>query len=435
LDFKVKDLDNCKKEIDATLTYEELKPHFEKALLKYKQKVSIPGFRKGKAPLQMVKKLYGDSVEYTALEDIANKEFKKYIVDNKVNIIDFGKMTDMDYKPKEKFTFKIEFEVTPEVVVGNYKNLELTKVKNVIDDTIVEEEIQSSRMRLAQFEIDGQALDDDYKITVDIQALDDSGNIIVGESQKDMPIFLNNRDLFPEFREGLKNIKEEEERVIDTKDANDKPKKIKVTCQKVEKIVLPEINVEFIKKVTGKEDIKDEKEFRKFMKGEIESAYDNISEQTMKNDIVSELIKLNEVKVPDTFVNSILDQYVKDYKIRFPKNYSFKDFKEDEFKKEKRVDAIRQAKWFLIREKLIEMEKFKVSDEDLKEVAKKNAKTYNMPVDKLMNSYKTNEDVKIKILNDKVMNFLIENANVTEKEEIRKSEAKKKANPKKNLNK
>ncbi|MFC2092545.1 trigger factor [Bacteroidota bacterium] len=431
MDFKVKDLDNCKKEIDATLTYDELKPHFEKALLKYKQKVTIPGFRKGKAPLQMVKKLYGDSVEYTALEDIAGEEFKKYVIDNEVKIIDFGKMTDMDYKPKEKFTFKIEFEISPDVVIENYKNLELTKVKNVIDDSIVEEEIQSSRMRLAQFEIDGQALDDDYKITVDIQALDDSGNIIVGESQKDVPILLNNRDLFPEFREGLKEIKEEEERVIDTKDANDKQKKIRVACKKVEKIVLPEMDEEFIKKVTGKDDIKDEKEFRKYMKGEIETAYDNISEQTLRNDIVSEMIKLNDVKVPDKFVNSIMDQYVQDYKMRFPKNYNFKDFKEDEFRKEKRVDAIRQAKWFLMREKLIEMEKFEVSDEDLKEVAEKNAKTYNMPVDKLISAYKKNEDVKIKILNDKVMDFLIENANVKEKEEIRKSETKQKTKSKK----
>lgn len=431
MDFKVKDLDNCKKEIDATLTYDELKPHFEKALLKYKQKVTIPGFRKGKAPLQMVKKLYGDSVEYTALEDIAGEEFKKYIIDNEVKIIDFGKMTDMDYKPKEKFTFKIEFEVSPDVVIENYKNLELTKVKNVVDDSIVEEEIQSSRMRLAQFEIDGQALDDDYKITVDIQALDDSGNIIVGESQKDMPIFLNNRDLFPEFREGLKEIKEDEERVIDTKDANDKPKKIKVTCTKVEKIVLPELDEEFIKKVTGKDDIKDEKEFREFMKGEIVTAYDNISEQTLRNDIVSEMIKLNDVKVPDKFVNSIMDQYVQDYKMRFPKNYNFKDFNEDEFRKEKRVDAIRQAKWFLIREKLIEMEKFEVSDDDLKKVAEKNANMYNMPVDKLISAYKKNEDVKIKTLNDKVMDFLIENASVTEKEEIRKSDTEQKTKSKK----
>ena len=424
LDFKVKDLDNCKKEIDATLTYEELKPHFEKALLEYRQKVTVPGFRKGKAPLQMVKKLYGDSVEYTALEDIAGEEFKKYIIDNEVRIVDFGKMTDLDYKPKEKFTFKIEFEVSPEVVIENYKNLDLTSVKNVIDDSIVEEEIQISRMRLAQFEIDGQALDDDYKLTVDIQALDDSGNIIVGESQKDVTLYLNSRDVFPEFREGLKNIKEDEERVIISKDANDKPKKIKFTCKKVEKIVLPEINEELYKKVTGKEDIKDEKEFRKFVRSEIEATYNSFSELTLKNDIVSEMIKLNDVKVPDKFVNTIMDEYVQDYKKRFPKNYNFKDFKEDEFRKEKRVDAIRQAKWYMIREKLIEMEKFEVSDDDLKKAAEKNAKSYNMPVDKLLSAYKKNENIQTKILNDKVMNFLLENANVTEKEEIRKSETK-----------
>jgi len=157
LDLKLKDLDNCKKEFDATLTYEELKPHFEKALLKYKQKVTIPGFRKGKAPMKMIERQYGESIEYSALEDIANEVFKKYILDKKIEILDVGRLKDMDYKPKEVFTFQIEFEVRPEVVVENYKNLELTRTVNEIDDSLVDEEIQNLRMRFAQYEIDGQA--------------------------------------------------------------------------------------------------------------------------------------------------------------------------------------------------------------------------------------------------------------------------------------
>ncbi|MCX6166244.1 MAG: trigger factor family protein [Ignavibacteriae bacterium] len=84
MEVNIKDLENCKKEFEATLSYEELTPHFEKAITKYRQKVQIPGFRKGKAPINMVKKMYGDSIEYSALEDITEEEFIKYIIENKI---------------------------------------------------------------------------------------------------------------------------------------------------------------------------------------------------------------------------------------------------------------------------------------------------------------------------------------------------------------
>lgn len=426
MDLKLKDLDNCKKEFDATLTYEDLKPHFEKALLKYKQKVTIPGFRKGKAPMKMIERQYGESVEYSALEDIANEVFMKYILDKKIEILDIGRLKDMDYKPKEVFTFQIEFEVRPEVVVENYKNLELTRTVNEIDDSLVDEEIQNLRMRFAQYEIDGQALDNEYRLTVDMQNLDDGGNIIIGESQKDVPVYLGDKNMFPEFKEGLKNIKEDEKRIIETIGKDDKPKKVQITCKKVEKIVFPELNEEFFKKVTAKDEIKTEEEFRDFVRKDIETAYKNVSEQAFRNDVIHELVKLNDVKVPDLIINNILDNNVQHYKEQFPKNYNFKDFKEDEFRKEKRPEAIVQAKWFLMREKLVEIEKLEVSDDDYKKIAEENSEKYNIPVDKLIETYKKNEELKNQILSNKVMDFLIENAKVTEKKEVRKAERNKK---------
>ena len=428
MDLKLKDLDGCKKEFDATLTYEDLKPHFEKALQKYRQKVTIPGFRKGKAPLKMIERQYGDSIEYSALEDIANEVFKKYILDKKVEILDVGRLKDMDYKPKEKFTFQIEFEVRPEVVVENYKNIELTRTVNEIDDSIVDEEIQNLRMRFAQYEIDGQALDNEYRLTVDIQNLDDGGNIIIGESQKDVPVYLGDKNMFPEFKEGLKNIKEEEQRIIETKGKDDKPKKVQMTCKKVEKIVYPDLNEEFFKKVTSKDEIKTEKEFRDFVRKDIETAYKDVSERAFRDDVIHELVKLNDVSVPDLIINNVLDNYVQHYKEQFPKNYNFKDFKEDEFRKQKKAEAIVQAKWFLIREKLIEMEKFKVTDDDYKKIAEENSEKYNIPVDKLIETYKNNDELTNQILSNKVMDFLIENAKVKEKKEVRKAEGPKKVN-------
>jgi trigger factor len=241
-----------------------------------------------------------------------------------------------------------------------------------------------------------------------------------------MPIYLGDKNMFPEFKEGLKNIKEDEERIIETKGKDDKPKKVQVTCKKVEKIVFPELNEEFFKKVTAKDEIKTEEEFRDFVRKDIETAYKDISERAFRDDVIHEMVKLNEVSVPDLIVNNVLDNYVQHYKEQFPKNYNFKDFKEDEFRNQKRPEAIVQAKWFLMREKLVEIEKLEASDEDYKKIAEENSKKYNIPVDKLIETYKKNEELKNQILSNKVMDFLIENAKVTEKKEVRKAAGNKK---------
>jgi len=424
LDLKLNELENSKKELAAELTYEELTPHFDKAIESYRKKANIPGFRKGKAPLNMIKKLYGEGIEYSALEDIANEIFVKYIVDNKLELLSKGAITDLDYKPKEKLIFKVEFEVMPEIKVDDYKGLELKKTKYIIDDSLVDDEIQYHKFRNATNEIDGVASDDNYIITVDLQNLDEAGNILIGQSQKDLKIYLGNPEIFPEFKEGFKGIKEDEVKIIDSKNSEGAPKKVQVTCTKIEKIVYPEMNEEFFKKVTGKEDIKTEEEFRSEIKGELQKIYDGISNRKLDSEVISEMIKRNDVPAPEKYVDAILSGMIDDYKHQFPKHQLPKDFNAEEFKKERRVDAIIQAKWYLIREKLIETDDLKVEEDDYKKIAEENATKYNIPADKLIEAYKENEDVKMKILNDKVLDKIISNAKIEEIAELKKKEEK-----------
>lgn len=424
MDLQLNELENTKKELTAELSYEELTPHFDKALESYKKKATIPGFRKGKAPLNMIRKLYGDGIEYSALEDVANEIFVKYIVDNKLQLLSKGAITDLDYKPKEKFIFKVVFEIMPEINVDDYKGLELKKTKYLIDDSLVEDEIQYHKFRNATNEMDGIASDDNYIITVDLQNLDEAGNILIGQSQKDLKIYLGNPEIYPEFKEGFRGIKEGEVRIIDSKNAEGGLKKVQVTCSKIEKIVYPEMNEEFFQKVTGKEGIKSEDEFRNEIRGELQKIYDGISDRKLDSEVITEMIKRNDVPAPEKYVEAILSGMIDDYKHQFQKHQLPKDFNAEEFKKEKRVDAILQAKWYLIREKLIETDELKVEEEDYKKIAEENATKYNIPPDKLIEAYKENEDVKMKILNDKVLDKIISNAKIEEVEELKKKEEK-----------
>lgn len=423
MEINIKDLENCKKEFEATLSYEELTPHFEKAIAKYRQKVQIPGFRKGKAPLNMVKKLYGDSIEYSALEDITEEIFLKYITENSVKMIGKGTLKDIDYKPKEKLLVKVEFEVAPEIVLENYKNLDLTRTKYIVDDSLIDEELVYMNLKYAQYEIDGQAMDDEYMVTFDSQEVDSANNPIIGNSQKDIRVYLGSRHLEKDYKEGLEGIRENEERIITVKNpANNESQRLQIKATKIEKIIRPEMNEETFKKFTNRDDVKSEEELRNVIKEEIQKAYDNVSDKKLKDVALGELIKSNDIPVPDFFVNAILDDYVHQHKHQHEKHDHMKEFNEEDFRKEHRADAIFNAKWYMIKEKIVELEKIELNDDDYIKAVEESAKRYNIPADKLIEVYKANDDFKGQLLADKVLDFIIKNSNVQEVEEVKKAE-------------
>ncbi|MDQ1265567.1 MAG: Trigger factor [Bacteroidota bacterium] len=421
MDTNIKNLENCKRELEAALEYHELIPHFEKALADYKKNVTIPGFRKGKAPLQMIKKMYGEAIEYRALEDIANNVFRDFIVDNKVPMIGTGSITDLDYKPGEKMIFKVEYEIKPDIQLENYKDIELTKVKYIIDNSLVDDELQYLKFKNAAFELDGQALDTEYMITVDTNDIDESGNVIDGKDETGLKFYLGSPYLAKEYADALTGIKENEEKIIETKDKQGEARKLKLKCVKIEKIIYPEMNEESFKKFTGKDDIKSEDDLMIYLKDEISKAYNDMTEQSIRSKVVQEIVKLNEVSVPDRYVDAILQDYVADYKKQHAGHKHEHEFNEEEFIHQNRADAVFSGKWFLIKEKLIEIEKIEVNDDDIMKFSEESAKNYNIPAEKLFEIYSGNEEIKNTVLNRKVIDFLIENAKITEKEEIKKS--------------
>lgn len=419
MDIKINVLENCKRELEAELSFEELIPHFENGLKKYRKKLVIPGFRKGKAPLDMVKKLYNDAAEYDSLEDIANEVFKNYIQENKIALFGTGSITELNYKPKERLNLKIQFEIFDEVSLENLDKIEVTKTKLVIDDSLVEEELDYIKLQNAAFEIDGQATDELYRVTVDSQELDADGNPIEGKSEKDLLFYLNSDFLSKDYRKGLKGIKENETRILDTTNREGEKVKLQLTCTKVEKIIYPELNEENIKKFSNNPEIKTIEEFKSFLKVEIEKAYNNQEEEKFKDSLTSEAIKISDIKIPEQYseqlLNILLENHKKEHKgHKHPIN-------EEEYKNKHRGQAIFTGKWFALKSKILETEKFEITDSDYEKFAQKISAQYNIPVDRLVEMYKKNEEVRDTIINDKIVDYLASKAKVTEIEEVKKS--------------
>lgn len=415
MEFKVNKLDEVKQEVEFEVSYADLAPYFEKAYKKYQKKAEIPGFRKGKAPVSMLKRMYGDMIEQGSLEDVSNEIYRQYLEDNHVHSLGEAALVDMDYEPKQLFKFKVKYEVKPEIKLAEYKGIEVTKTLHPIDEKMIDEEIKYIQSKHVTYEEAPIADGDEFTVTMDVQKLDETGVDIIGERDKDVRFYLNDPQINREFKEQLEGVTVGEERVlILPSQEEDKKEKYRVNCTKIEKVVFPELNEEFFEKIYKGGEIKTGAEFRERVKKDLEGIYKNIGDQEIRNNIVSELIKLNDVTAPDALVENILDSYIEDTKNQSPKRQLPPNFDEAEFRKTKRTDAILQVKWYLIRDKIIETEKIEVTDKDIEPVIEEDAKKYNLPVDKLKKIYENNQDVKYRVLDDKLMSFLIENAKIKE---------------------
>jgi trigger factor len=417
MEFKVNKVDEVKREVEIEITYADLTPFFEKAYTKFQKKAEIPGFRKGKAPISMLKRMYGDMIEQGSLEDVANDLYKKYLDDNHVHPLGEAALVDMDYEQKSLFKFKVKYEVKPELNLADYKGIEVSKTIHKIDEKNIDEEVKYMQSKHVTYEEAEKADGDEFTVTMDVQKLDDTGIEIIGQRDKDVKFYLNDPQINREFKEQLEGIAKGEERVLMLPgQEEEKIEKYKVFASKIEKVIFPELNEEFFKTIYKDADVKTTEEFRNRVKEDLEGIYKNISDQEVRNNVVNELIKLNDVTAPDALVENILTSYIEDVKNQNPKRQLPPDFNEEEYRKTKRVDAILQVKWYLIRDKIIELEKIEVTDADLEPVIEADAKKYNLPVDKIRKVYENNQEIKYRILDDKLMEFLIANAKIKEVE-------------------
>ncbi len=122
MDSKINDISSSEKELEVTLSYDEIKEEIEAEVKKQTKKIQIPGFRKGKVPLPMIKKMYGDALEYEASEKVANARFWKAAEEQNLNPIGRPALKDIKFTPGSDLFFKVQFETIPLLNIENYKN-------------------------------------------------------------------------------------------------------------------------------------------------------------------------------------------------------------------------------------------------------------------------------------------------------------------------
>ena len=405
MEAALKTLTECDQEIAFSLSPEELLPHFEEAYKKAAPSIEIKGFRKGKVPISLIKKFYGESVEADAIDDIANETFKKTIEEKKIQPIGTPTMVDMKYKRGEPLTFTIKYEVKPSITLKEYKDIPLDKLVHRVSEEEIAAEIQRLRHINATFE-EAQKVDGvEYLVTVDLQDTDESGTPLVGQKREGMKIYLDEPSTEQEIKDALKAAE-----VGGVYRANFEHKhddhthkvNVQLTVKKIEKVIHPEFNDEFVKKVTN-EKFSSAEPFRKELAADLERYWNERTEKKLVDDLTNELVRRHEFAVPEALVKSITDSYIEELKNQQKNKQLPRNFEEQKYRDAVRPSAIWQAKWMLVREQILEKEKIAITDADVDSLADEESKRLGIDKARLVDFYKTSETASERILNDKLI--------------------------------
>lgn len=422
MQFNVFDISSSEKEVEIKLTYNEIKDEIEKEVKKESKKIQIPGFRKGKVPVNMIKKFYGDALEYEASEKVANNWFWKTAEEKDLKPIGRPSMIDLKFEPGQELSFKVKYEIMPSLELKDYKNLSLEVPEFKVKDIEVEKEIDYILHSKSTTEVTDIVGDDDnYILDVEAQRIDDSGNPFEGSSTEKFHLHLNDEKVHPDIKVNARGKKVgdtftfsfrnetniEEDPVAEKSTSEEFSYNFKIL--EIKKIILPELNEEFIKDITkGKSN--NESEFREAIKKDIQNYYDERMDEIVRGKLISEIVKNNEFVPPSTLVSNVLEEYIKNEEEQAKKN-KIKNFNREEVKQRLIKSAENEVKWYLIRNQIIKNENIEVTDDELTELAQKDSERTGISIDKLINYYKSSNQVE-RELDKKLFDFLKTNNNI-----------------------
>ena len=337
--------------------------------------MELKGFRKGKAPLPMMKKLYGEAIEHEALDDIANTFYHQAMEERNIHPIGRPSMVDMDFKRGERFQFRIEYEVKPPVELKTYKGIAVERLVHTVTDQEVDEEIDQLRKANSTTAPAEAVTDDEHIVTADVQELDEAGTPLIGRKSTGVRFYLADHSLATEINDALRSATVGQPVQVtyeSTHDDHDHTAHLSITAKKIEKVKLPPYDEALVKKVTGNGESSPE-EFSASIRADLERYWSERSEAKVADDIASEIVRQHEFNVPDSLVEAILDSYVEELRDRSRDRNLPAGFDEKKFREERRVYAVWQAKWMILKERIAEAEKIEVTDADLEKVAEDEA--------------------------------------------------------------
>lgn len=426
MNCKVEKTENANEvKLEITIEAEKFENAMKKVYFQNAKYFNIPGFRKGKAPMNIVEKYYGAQIFYEdAFNDVATEAYEEALEENKIEVVS---RPEVDIKQMEKgkdVIFTAVVQTKPEVELGKYKGIELKKIEYTVEDKDIEHELghmQEHNSRLIS--VDDRALEKGDIATIDFEGFVD-GVAFEGGKAEGHELEIGSGAFIPGFEDQLIGMKIDEEKEINvtfpkeyfSKDLAGKEAMFKVKLHEIKKKELPKLDDEFAKDVSEFDTLD---ELKASIKEKIEKNNADRAKYETEDAAIKAVCEKAKVEIPSGMIEMEVENMLKDFEQRLAyQGLNMEQYlkmmgkTEEEIKKEYEPQATEAIKSRLTLEAIRKAEKIEATDKEIAEKMKEMAKNYGKKVEEISDNENLKNYIKEGIESEKAIEFIVKNAKI-----------------------
>lgn len=375
---------------------EELEKAMQRAYLKQKNKINIPGFRKGKVPRQMIEKMYGPEIFYEdAANDIIPDAYAREIEGSELEIVSRPEIDVAQIEKGKPFIFTARVALKPAVTLGEYKGLEVKKAECGVADAEVDAKIDEERGKNARtIRVTDRPVQDKDETVIDFEGFVDGVPFEGGKGEK-YPLTIGSGMFIPGFEEQLigANIGDDVEVHVtfpedyQAKDLAGRDALFKCKVHEIKAKEYPELDDEFAQEVSEFDTLD---EYKADVRAKLLEKKEAEAKTAKEDEVVDKIIENAKMDIPDAMLDAQVRQMAEDFARRLQSQglnmeqyFQFTGLTKEKFLEDLRPQALKRIQTRLVLEAVADAENIEVSDERLEEEFQKMADTYQMEADKL----------------------------------------------------
>ena len=413
----------------AKLTIEVPAEKFEEAVQhsynKNKGKFNIPGFRKGKAPFNMIKKMYGVGVFYEdAVDEVIDASYPDAAKESGLEIVSRPSISIEEIEEGKAFVYRAVVAVKPEVTLGEYKGVEVQKTKSEVTEEDIETEIKRAREKNSRLiTVEDRGIEDGDQVTIDFDGSVD-GKRFEGGKAEDYPLTIGSHTFIDNFEEQLIGKKTGEECEVNVtfpaeyhvEELKNKPAVFKVKVKEIQRKELPEANDEFASEVS---DFDTMEEYKKDLSEKLHAEKVEAAKTADEDKVVAKVIENATMEIPDQMVEEQVNGMVNDYARRLEsQGISFKQYVEitgmtaEKIGEQMKPQAIKRIQTRLVLEAVVKAENIQADDVAVEEQFDKMAADFKMDKEQIKGMFGEEQMAQLKedLAVQKAIDFLVAEA-------------------------
>lgn len=383
--------------LQFTIDKETVKQGLDRTFKKVQKDLNVPGFRKGRVPRQIFNQMYGEAALYEdTLNDLLPEAYQSAIEESKIEPVAQPNIDIESVEKGQDWQLVAEVTLKPEVKLGEYKDLEVTKQDRQVTDKEIEENLENRRQDLAELTIKEDAAEDGDTVVIDYEGFKDDEPFDGGKDENHS-LELGSNSFIPGFEEQLIGVKAGDETEVtvtfpeeyQSEDLAGEEAVFKVKVHEIKSKELPELDDEFAK--DADEDVETLDELKEKIRKELEESRNNAAEEAREDEAIRKAVENAEIEeIPhemahdevhrqmDMFLNNLQQQGISPEMY-----YNMTNSSESDLHKQFEGEAEANVRTNLVLEAIVEEESLKATDEDIENEIKELAEQYNMEEEKV----------------------------------------------------